>query len=98
MLGSVGFGFGIDWNGLDCIGKHTDRNKADAITMVTLHRLSPEFASAYKNAWADNADHLSFLYSGTGALKTDYTRTGKRTVCSSGTLISLFGNVFPVYF
>ena len=29
--------------------------------------------------WADNADYISIQYSGTGALKTDYTRTGKRT-------------------
>lgn len=29
--------------------------------------------------WADNADGLSVSYSGTGALKTDFTRTGRRT-------------------
>lgn len=29
--------------------------------------------------WADNADIVSTQYSGTGALKTDFTRTGKRT-------------------
>lgn len=29
--------------------------------------------------WADNADVISLQYSGTGALKTDFTRTGKRT-------------------
>ena len=29
--------------------------------------------------WADNADMISLQYSGTGALKTDFTRTGKRT-------------------
>jgi hypothetical protein len=29
--------------------------------------------------WADNADVVSNSYSGTGALKTDFTRTGKRT-------------------
>lgn len=29
--------------------------------------------------WADNADICSLQYAGTGALKTDYTRTGKRT-------------------
>ena len=33
----------------------------------------------FKNVWADNADVCSIHYSGTGALKTDYTRTGKRT-------------------
>ncbi|KAJ8942653.1 hypothetical protein NQ318_013366 [Aromia moschata] len=37
------------------------------------------FESLFKNVWADNADVLSIEYSGTGALKTDFTRTGKRT-------------------
>ncbi|KAK3785177.1 hypothetical protein RRG08_021975 [Elysia crispata] len=34
--------------------------------------------------WADNADAISKEYAGTGALKTDFTRTGKRT--TSGAL------------
>lgn len=38
-----------------------------------------EFESAFKNAWADNADALANVYAGSGALKTDYTRTGKRS-------------------
>lgn len=29
--------------------------------------------------WADHADAISSQYSGTGALKTDFTRTGRRT-------------------
>jgi hypothetical protein len=29
--------------------------------------------------WADNADVVSLQYAGTGALKTDYTRTGQRS-------------------
>lgn len=29
--------------------------------------------------WSDHADAISRAYSGTGALKTDFTRTGKRT-------------------
>lgn len=29
--------------------------------------------------WADHANVVSTAYSGTGALKTDFTRTGKRT-------------------
>lgn len=37
------------------------------------------FGMLYKNIWADNADIVSTQYSGTGALKTDFTRTGKRT-------------------
>ncbi|KAI9032885.1 SacI homology domain-containing protein [Phycomyces nitens] len=32
------------------------------------------FITTFKNVWADNADVLSLAYSGTGALKTDYTR------------------------
>ncbi|BGP13525.1 hypothetical protein JCM10213_005361 [Rhodosporidiobolus nylandii] len=37
------------------------------------------FLSLFRNVWADNADTVSRAYSGTGALKTDYTRTGKRS-------------------
>ncbi|KAF5291296.1 hypothetical protein FQA39_LY03447, partial [Lamprigera yunnana] len=33
----------------------------------------------FKNVWADHADLISMQYSGTGALKTDFTRSGKRT-------------------
>ncbi|KAI8880064.1 hypothetical protein K501DRAFT_225568 [Backusella circina FSU 941] len=38
-----------------------------------------QFMQIFKTVWADNADGLSIPYSGTGALKTDYTRTGRRT-------------------
>ncbi|KAF6011471.1 hypothetical protein HII13_002480 [Brettanomyces bruxellensis] len=41
--------------------------------------LDPAFNLVFQNVWADNADAVSNSYSGTGALKTDYTRTGKRT-------------------
>lgn len=37
------------------------------------------FETLFRNIWADNADVVSNSYSGTGALKTDFTRTGKRT-------------------
>ena len=37
------------------------------------------FESVFRNLWADNADVVSKSYSGSGALKTDFTRTGKRT-------------------
>ena len=37
------------------------------------------FESLFRNMWADNADVVSNSYSGTGALKTDFTRTGNRT-------------------
>lgn len=32
----------------------------------------------FKHLWADNGDAISRQYSGTGALKADFTRTGKR--------------------
>ena len=38
-----------------------------------------ELETAFRNAWTDNADALSILYTGTPALKTDFTRTGKRS-------------------
>uniref|UniRef100_A0A8D3DNK2 SAC domain-containing protein n=1 Tax=Scophthalmus maximus TaxID=52904 RepID=A0A8D3DNK2_SCOMX len=38
-----------------------------------------DFEKMFKNAWADNADACAKQYAGTGALKTDFTRTGKRT-------------------
>lgn len=37
------------------------------------------FKILFRNIWADNADVVSRSYSGTGALKTDFTRTGERT-------------------
>jgi hypothetical protein len=37
------------------------------------------FENLFRNVWADNADVVSKSYSGTGALKTDFTRTGNRT-------------------
>jgi len=37
------------------------------------------FMDVFRNLWADHADYISKGYSGTGALKTDFTRTGKRT-------------------
>ncbi|CAD5119598.1 DgyrCDS8199 [Dimorphilus gyrociliatus] len=37
------------------------------------------FETVFKNVWADNADACAKQYAGTGALKTDFTRTGKRT-------------------
>jgi len=40
----------------------------------------PAFESLFRNTWANNADVLSMQYSGTGALKADFTRTGKRSL------------------
>ena len=41
------------------------------------------FERQFKALWADHADAMSNLYSGTGALKTDFTRTGKRTMAGA---------------
>lgn len=38
-----------------------------------------DFEFLFRNIWADNADIVSSSYSGTGAMKTDMTRTGTRT-------------------
>ena len=38
-----------------------------------------DFEHLFRNVWADNADVVSKSYSGTGALKTDFTRLGVRT-------------------
>ncbi|ORX99166.1 hypothetical protein K493DRAFT_1669 [Basidiobolus meristosporus CBS 931.73] len=38
-----------------------------------------DFEFLLRNVWADNANAISIAYSGTGALKTDFTRTGQRT-------------------
>ena len=37
------------------------------------------FLKTYRNSWADHGNLISIQYAGTGALKTDYTRTGVRT-------------------
>lgn len=40
---------------------------------------SRDMEQAFRNLWTDNADVLSICYTGTPALKTDFTRTGKRS-------------------
>lgn len=61
------------------------RNLQDALTRMSIfqsgQKIEDQFAFEimFKNVWADNADIISTQYSGTGALKTDFTRTGKRT-------------------
>lgn len=43
--------------------------------------LWPGFRTIFQNIWADHADVISIQYSGTPALKTDFTRTGKYHDC-----------------
>lgn len=58
-------------------------------------RLDPLFNLVFQSFWADNADAVSCAYSGTGALKTDYTRTGQRT--KMGALKDLVNSVTRYY-
>uniref|UniRef100_A0A0N5BRD1 Phosphatidylinositol-3-phosphatase SAC1 n=1 Tax=Strongyloides papillosus TaxID=174720 RepID=A0A0N5BRD1_STREA len=50
------------------------------IDNVGMVRVNEEFSSIFKHIWADNGDECSRQYAGTGALKADFTRVGKRTV------------------
>ncbi|EJT97779.1 hypothetical protein DACRYDRAFT_71440 [Dacryopinax primogenitus] len=38
-----------------------------------------DFMNIFREVWADHGDAVAFAYAGTGALKSDFTRTGKRT-------------------
>lgn len=57
--------------------------------------IDPKFNLFFQSFWADNADAVSRAYSGTGALKTDYTRTGKRT--KAGALNDLSNSITRYY-
>lgn len=43
----------------------------------TFERFPDKFEEIFREAWTNNANVVSILYSGTPALKTDFTRTGK---------------------
>ncbi|KAI8922270.1 SacI homology domain-containing protein [Powellomyces hirtus] len=45
--------------------------------------LTPALVRTITNMWADSGDAVSLLYAGTGALKADVTRTGKKTIRGS---------------
>ena len=42
-----------------------------------------ELEQVFRNVWTDNGDQLSVQYSGSKALKTDFTRTGRRTIAGA---------------
>ena len=48
-------------------------------TTTQFTELEPSFQNVFRHTWADHANLISVQYAGTGALKTDYTRTGKVT-------------------
>ncbi|XP_050355860.1 phosphatidylinositol-3-phosphatase SAC1 [Nymphalis io] len=49
------------------------------LAVITVDDQHPHLDMLFNSVWADHADMISTQYSGTGALKTDFTRTGKRT-------------------
>lgn len=53
--------------------------EASGVVQQRFDIVDPAFEYVFRNTWADNADGVSMAYSGTGALKTDFTRLGKRT-------------------
>ncbi|KAK5574627.1 hypothetical protein RB653_009880 [Dictyostelium firmibasis] len=65
------------------ITRHSLENQMETV-FKTKQILSPnafkgdQFENVFKNIWADHGDAISTQYSGTGALKNDFTRTGKR--------------------
>lgn len=60
-----------------------------------LWEMDKSLLSIFQNLWADNADAVSLAYSGTGALKTDFTRTGFRT--RLGALNDLINSISRYY-
>jgi len=51
----------------------------DKPTGSTFESFFPLLENSFREAWTNNANVISILYTGTPALKTDFTRTGKRT-------------------
>jgi hypothetical protein len=60
--------------------------KFDLLKDVIIDKSDPFFnfpgtlEDAFREIWTNHANQLSILYSGTNAQKTDFTRTGKRTI------------------
>ncbi|CEG46441.1 phosphatidylinositide phosphatase sac1 [Plasmopara halstedii] len=54
-------------------------NELEALQGNVLISPFHEFECTFKRIWGNNGDAISRLYAGTGALKTDFTRTGIRT-------------------
>lgn len=58
--------------GLQQLGRGTNPDECKRY----LSEVWPDFEQQFQGLWADNADMCSLQYSGTLALKTDFTRTG----------------------
>ena len=62
---------------------HHQLNKLNLIDLPQKLSAFEKFPNAledhFRCGWTNNADVMSYLYTGTPALKTDFTRTGRRT-------------------
>lgn len=62
---------------------HLQLNKLDLLDLPkrlgAFQKFPEPLENMFRCGWTDNADAMSYLYTGTPALKTDFTRTGKRT-------------------
>jgi len=74
----------------ETVDDHEELSGAFRESWYPLHPPSPS-AQPVRVVWAEHADAISKAYSGTGALKTDFTRTGKRT--KKGALDDLYKSV-----
>lgn len=74
-------------NCLDCLDRTNvvQTNLSEMLLEIFLrqqgeNRPTSDFWARHGMLWADNGDHLSKIYTGTGALKSSYTRSGKSTL------------------
>ncbi|EPZ31706.1 DNase I-like protein [Rozella allomycis CSF55] len=73
-------------NCLDCLDRtnvvQTAIVKYVLDNFLSLKLIPAKFSDhpVFNDIWADNGDELSRIYTGTGALKSGFTRTGKRTI------------------
>jgi len=56
----------------------TTAARADWISAAHARRGGAQVERQFRLAWADHGDDISRQYAGTGALKSGFTRTGKR--------------------
>jgi hypothetical protein len=45
------------------------------------------FQSYIAKLWSENGDNISMMYTGTGALKSEFTKTGKRTLAGTNEIL-----------
>jgi hypothetical protein len=58
---------------------HSELSDKKIFQLGPFEKFPEALEDTFREIWTKNADALSILYTGTGALKTDFTRTGKRS-------------------